>query len=469
MKNHRQLWESSELSDRFVSLYNSWGNLIFENKEFKLFSSVVSGDLGVSESKVREIAEKAHELGLVNIPVLNEELPQKQNPQMAGGADQPQPEIAKPDDVPQSTPEENPEEVAPEGDAEQETDEQDANSELPEKELLGSRQGVYFYVVRKSNANGDLEDVVIQDQEEEELFSAKNKGIDFQDILSLIRFAVEELDMEEIDVDFVDRYNLLEPEEEEAEEDMSDIPQGVEPAQTQPGDLGASSLGSTMESINEGREEILKKAGVGVEDWLDTGASVYFRGVSDDQARAIAAELQGQLVGTVVLDQRKFYKVILESINEFSIKNTPDVVKQYIDNHDELLRKLTQLKKEFNQQRKEGRYNHDAALGQVEEVVKRGADLVYQMEKNISTDRDEIAYLTDVDIKELATQYLQQLEEKINEEYDVVAADVEDEQTANDLAKNKQGFAVADPKQKGKFLVLKQKEGQTGGFQNAAL
>ena len=70
--------------------------------------------------------------------------------------------------------------------------------------------------------------------------------------------------------------------------------------------------------LSEDREQMMNKAGVDAEDWSRSEDTIYFRGVGEDEARALAAELGGRLVSAKEFEGKKFYAVVLEGRESFA-------------------------------------------------------------------------------------------------------------------------------------------------------
>jgi hypothetical protein len=310
---HDDLYSNKERISKVVKKVLEWGS--FSSKdEFDTFLLLSSSELNETVNDILVLLKEA--LGEKKIDekignFINEELPKDEEDETSD-ADIQKPEIAKPDDEGGPEAGEEAEEVEPET--------EEPEEELPEMELLGLTQDTYYTLIRKTNDAGELDDLIIQDQEETELLSAKDKGIDIQDNAGFIRLAVDELDMEWADPEVLKRNDLLKTEEDEIEGEEEEVPgetpQEIPPAETKAGEVGGKQMVAPFESVqkvNEGLEDVMKKAGVDISQYLNTGKAIYFRGVTDDIARSIASELVGSIVGTTPMDGIKFYKLILES------------------------------------------------------------------------------------------------------------------------------------------------------------
>lgn len=389
---------------------------------------------------------------------INEQpLPTRPDPEVPAGqpepgvSSEPRPEIATPDD----------QGGAPEGEIPQEdqTDEQQEAEQLPEKEYLGSAEGEFFYINRKGSDTGDIEDVLICDASGKEVFSARKRGLDYGDMVGLLRVAIDELDIDEISTDILDEYDFLTPDE--PEENLEEVPQGTPPAEANPGDFGGEAMGSAFESkVNEGMKDTLKKAGVDVESghWVSTGDAVYFRGVADDIAQAIADQLVGRLDGTVILDQKKFYKVVLESkVNEVTTQEISKSLINYIKGNDLLKKNLDFTLKEIEGSKRLGSFDKEASLDKIMTLVKEGANMAYKMKDSLVGENPNI-YPAEETLKQTALEILSSVKESVSESYEILASGIADEPTAQQLASAKGGYVIPDPKEQGKFLVVADKK-----------
>jgi len=88
--------------------------------------------------------------------------------------------------------------------AEQEVGVEDTG--VVKKDYLGSRGDEHFYLVRKENASGGLEDLVAQDAEDKELVSAKAQGIDILAEKEFILFAMQALDLDRVGYEVLMKY-----------------------------------------------------------------------------------------------------------------------------------------------------------------------------------------------------------------------------------------------------------------------
>lgn len=151
------------------------------------------------------------------------------------------------EDNPVEEPEED-EVVPPEEEAEEEpiSGDDETKPALPEKEYLGLKGDVNFYLVRKMSDAGEVQDLIIVDQEDKPLMSAKKKGFDLDDPLPFFSEAARELDIEKVDFGFFERYfwpvyeeMLKKQEEEEAE--LGEEPeqaQSIPVEEPKPGEFG---------------------------------------------------------------------------------------------------------------------------------------------------------------------------------------------------------------------------------------
>jgi hypothetical protein len=469
--NHNQIFERDEKYSRLLELYNSWGDPISSPEDYQLFSSIVKHDLEVDEARVGELMRKAIIAGdmdssvgsFISESVINEQepiikpQPQQQESQPGAGVN-PKDAIAQPDNE-----EGAPSEGLP-SEEEESTEEQIQADQLPEKEYLGSTQDKHYYIVRSSNDSGDISDVVVEDQTEEEVWSAKEKGVNFTDMKELIKAVVDDLDLELVSTDIIIDYEMLE--EENPEEDMEEVPQGTPPAEANPGEVGGERMESTFdraknESLIEGVKDTLKKAGVDVESghWHRNGDNIYFYGVHDDIAQAIADQLCGHLEGNVIEDGIKTYKVVLESkVSESTQKEMGQSLINYIRDHGALNNNLTQISKEIKASKLQGTYKKEQALDKVLAIVKEGADLAYKVESQLVPAKE--AFPSESMLKETAIELLNSISERVNEDYEILAADIADMDTAKQIAQSKQGYAIADPdpNKKDKFLVVRNKQ-----------
>jgi hypothetical protein len=470
--SHNKIFEHDEKYARLVELYNSWGDSISSPEDYQLFSSVVKHDLEVDEARVGELMRKAIVVGdvdgivgkFITESIVNEQdpaikpEPQKQESQ-PGACVEPKGASAQTDNAEGATSEGLPSEE--DGKA---TEEQIQADQLPEKEYLGSTQDKHYYIVRSSNDSGDISDVVVEDQTEEEVWSAKEKGVNFTDMKELIKAVVSDLDLELVSTDIIIDYKMLE--EENPEEDMEEVPQGTPPAEANPGEVGGERMessfdGAKNESLTEGIKDTLKKAGVDVESghWHRNGDNIYFYGVHDDIAQAVADQLCGHLEGNVIEDGIKTYKVVLESrITEATQKEMGQSLINYIKDHGALNNNLGQISNEIKADKLQGTYKKEQALDKVLAIVKEGAGLAYKVEGQLVPTSE--AFPSESMLKETAVELLNSISERVNEDYEILAADIADMETAKQLAQSKQGYAIADPdpNKKDKFLVVRNKQ-----------
>ena len=83
------------------------------------------------------------------------------------------------------------------------------------KLYLGNKDDTNYYIDVISSEDGVVEDIVIYDQEESQVLSAKEKELDVSDVKSTIINIVKDLELLTISVDVLFKYDLLGLEEEE--------------------------------------------------------------------------------------------------------------------------------------------------------------------------------------------------------------------------------------------------------------
>jgi len=110
------------------------------------------------------------------------------------------------------------------------------------KEFLGSREGIYYYLVDQEGDDTDSADVVVQDQEETVVYSAKEHDLDVDDKLGVIIAAAQDLGMEYLTYSMFQKYALpvikgeeefeedLEPEDMIADDSAPEVPEEAEEA-----------------------------------------------------------------------------------------------------------------------------------------------------------------------------------------------------------------------------------------------
>ena len=359
-----------------------------------------------------------------------------------------------PSDIPDD-PAENSDEVDSGGGSNDEViDNSEGDKELPEKELIGySSGGNFFTLVRKTNDNGDIEDVIIQDAAETELFSAKAAGLDFNNIKEILNTIIHDLEIEMISADVIQNYKFLEDQSLEDDVELEDLDSGVPPAEVGPGDVGGEMLVSDIKNesvVNEGMKDVLKKAGVDIDSghWFDTGAAVYFRGVMDDVARSISEELVGMLQGTVVLDNRKFYKVVLEAITNYSVVDTiADFLKA---DTPEFKKAIEDFKNTFDTT------DNDFVKSRVYDIVYQYvSDIVAKSHSSGKGPFKDGFYPDNNVINKVVSNVLGVSSDvKEGSTYQVIASGFSDKQLAQTIASQKNGHVIEDPEDNTKYIVV---------------
>ena len=119
-----------------------------------------------------------------------------------------------------------------------EDDEDDEGETLADKEYLGNKDQTHYYFVRDISDDGNVENLLIVNQDEDELFNAEEKEMDVEDPSAFILAALDEIDIDNISYDIYMNYiysayieqeepeiedeeEPVEPEEEETEEEIS--------------------------------------------------------------------------------------------------------------------------------------------------------------------------------------------------------------------------------------------------------
>ena len=108
-------------------------------------------------------------------------------------------------------------------DDEQKTEETPQKTKLPEydKEYFGSKDTISYTLVRDKSDSDEVNDLQITEAEGNNVFSAKDNGLDVNDVPGFIEMALKEVDVDEVSYDLVMRYFIRPAEEEmEAEEDL---------------------------------------------------------------------------------------------------------------------------------------------------------------------------------------------------------------------------------------------------------
>ena len=422
--------EAPVLFEEFKKIYDTWGVELQTEGALKEFAEVIQQELNLSEKDVLANANESVAVGIMTSEQrdmlrsglsINEQLPPEED------------EDALPDDEETDTgeeevfdepggeppdPEEKEKAITPETD----------KPEAPEKEYFGDRregqnmEQVFF--VQQTGDSGDIEDLVIVDAEEKPIISAKDRGMDITNIEEFLRDAINGLDLEKLSPDILARYNYLNvmPEEEEVEELLPEEGEAIGQKEELPAE-GAIDFDKTaplerrhsVSILSEDRDQVLNKAGVSSDDWFRSEDTIYFRGVGEDEARAIAAELGGRLVSAKEFEGKKFYAVVLEGKVSFA---------NFIEN--------------------KGLNSGDILICDSEEPCKEllgvfGGKLVGEVKVGGKT-------------------FYKILFENVNEQYNVLASGISDEKTADELARNKKGTKIQDPDNPDKWLVISKEE-----------
>lgn len=436
--------DTPALFNEFRKMYSEWGAELQTESALTEFAEVVQQELNISEKEVLLNVDKSVEVGFMtseqrdliasSLGINEQNPPEKDKDALPDEeeADKEEEEILDdspegeeppleggPEDMPGEPPaggEEEPAEPAPEID----------KPSAPEKEYFGDRrQGqnmeeVFF--VQKLGDDGNIEDLTIVDAEDKEIVSAKDRGMDVTDIEGFLRDAIKGLDLEKLSPDILDRYNYLSvmPEEEEVEEIMPGEEEAIGQKEELPSEGGLdfdqkAPLEGRISVVSEGRDEVLSKAGVDPEDWFRSEDTIYFRGVGEDEARAIAAELGGRLVSAKEFEGKKFYAVVLES--------------------------------------KDSSANLIEAKG-----LKPGDILICDSQKSCQELIDFFGGKVVGEVKVGGKTFYKIMVEKINEQYNVLASGISDERTADDLARTKKGVKIQDPDQQDKWIVISKEQ-----------
>jgi len=110
-----------------------------------------------------------------------------------------------------------------------------ADEEAPEivKELIGSTEDTFYYMLSVDNDEGEIQDLSIVDQEGVEKYSAKEHGLEVANTPEILFKAIKELEIQELEFSMFDKYlfpYVFEEEEEEEEDDEKDLEDsGLEP------------------------------------------------------------------------------------------------------------------------------------------------------------------------------------------------------------------------------------------------
>ena len=160
-----------------------------------------------------------------------------EQPVSKSGANEKKKEKVKEDKIEEQEPGEEedlggepPSDIPPEGEApEVELEE----PEKPDKEYLGNKEDVHYYIVRDKDDSGNIENIRVVDAEENEVYSAKGKNADadLTDESAVILDAIQDVEIENIAYDLFMEYffkklvgeeEIEDPEEEEAGEEAEE-------------------------------------------------------------------------------------------------------------------------------------------------------------------------------------------------------------------------------------------------------
>jgi len=97
------------------------------------------------------------------------------------------------------------------------------------KELIGSTEDTFYYMLSVDNDEGEVQDLSIVDQEGVEKYSAREHGLDVANTPVILFKAIKELEIQELEFSMFDKYlfpYVFEEEEEEEElEDEEEVPE----------------------------------------------------------------------------------------------------------------------------------------------------------------------------------------------------------------------------------------------------
>lgn len=473
-------------------------------------------------------------------------------------------EVPAPEEGGAEAPEEEPEEeVAPEGEP--------AKPSLPEKEYIGFHGDQNFYLVRKMSDAGDVQDLVITDQEDNPLLSAKKKGFDLDDPIPFFSEAARELDIEKVEFKFFLKYfwpvyeEMLKKQQEEEQSVEGTGPEGIQsvPVGTpKPGEFGdpqyfgrpvesvvkearepkgdeevcpqcgGDGEGHTdydkdhscdkcngtgvvpkkdaKESVQEasaapaGPEEIFKEAGIGAGMWFGPDDDkYYFRAPNDETAKAVAAQIGGNLAPSVPVNGKIYYVVDLKNyippatapmpipepgapvgeslmdpdqylyglvkaviaesgLTESALTMTADSLVGLIAHSDKFEQQYKELAKSLLADWKAGKYSHEMAKKLLSKVVMSAVDYAHEFHKKLADGEVVQAKRTVPEEVEKAENLLAnrfEQEHKIHEGAVVVASGIKDKAIAQDLASKKPGSLVEpDPENPEEFIVISKEE-----------
>jgi len=213
---------------RFDDMSNQYVVLLFDSEETADRFEVATSE---DETEALELARKLASVLQINFKGMIEE---GIDPEGEGKGDAETEDVKieklteqeeeKPEDVlPSSEPEEieEPEMEEPE-EPEKEAPKKPFEPEVPEitKEYVGNTEDDHYYLVTVKDEEGELEDLLIVNQEGAEKFSAKANSIPVENVPEFLFKGIKELQIESIEFGVFDRYlypYVFENEEEEAE------------------------------------------------------------------------------------------------------------------------------------------------------------------------------------------------------------------------------------------------------------
>lgn len=286
--------------------------------------------------------------------------------------------------------------------ARQSMNEAAGDDDMASKEYVGAKADTHYYLIQDVTDEGEVTDLVIVDQEDNKVMSAKevDEETDLSDVRGFIISAIEEIDMDLVSTSALKAYNLLavdKPEEEEGEEPKGDDEGKPEdkPEDTEPEveDIPDEELDDEpMESVKRMKESLVEKG---------------------YKAAAVRVK-EGETVraGVRVTKEGVDASVIAYPLSEEKIKES------------------------------EGTEGFDA----ISVAVKEAIDMfeAAQQTRDVKPDNK--------DGDELAKELME------TGEYDVVARGLSDQAKAKEMAGKENGSVVADDKDKEKFMVIKAKE-----------
>lgn len=460
--------ENRELLD-FERLYNDWSSPIDTDEDFTLFERFVRSEMGAVD--VRGLVAKAEILGIV--PIKEQRLNEVEEEGVEGEEEVVGEEEEVTEDGVEGEAEFSGDEIVPESDLEvdslsretssevipdeAESKEQGKVKQLPETEPIGVRQGYEYELVRVTNDSGDIVDVVVQDQTEEQVWSAKEAGVDFTDMRALVREIDSELSLEVISSQILTNYGFFDPIE--PEEDVEDVDTGIPPVESNPGDVGGPPLETVVDEgvieESDGLEKVLSGSGVVDRWWWMPGKDLVVAGINDDQATAIASQLNGEVAGTLIQDGRKCYRIIFESSIVETNHSMKMAILNYINEHEVVKKNLGQIS--IDLKKNDPTYTSTKAFYEVLGLVEASAKRVFEVQGGVVGGK--LSYPSETQLKNLATEIMYYLHEcrAVNEDYEVLASNISDEEVAKSVATSKQGQVIKDPEDEKKFIVIKQK------------